>query len=64
MFVEEEYRSKGIGKSLREEFYNWAEDSGASIIRSRVSAKNQRKIDFDKKEGFEEYEIILEKKVT
>lgn len=63
MFVLPDHRGKGIGKAMLLELEKWSKSKGANVIRTRVSAKNKRKIDFDEKEGFEKYEIILEKKL-
>lgn len=61
MWVDDEYRSTGVGKELIKLYENWSRDKG--VLRTRViaSSKNNRAIDFYKREGFQEYDLILEK---
>lgn len=61
MWVDEDYRSRGVGKKLIEEFEKWCKEK--SILRLRVvaSAQNKQGINFYKREGFEEYNLTLEK---
>lgn len=63
MWVDEKYRSKGVGKELINTYENWSKEKG--ILRTRViaSSKNNKAIDFYKREGFEEYDLILEKEL-
>lgn len=60
MFILDEYRCQGIGSKLVEEFLNWSKKQGVSRVRVIASAQNHRAIDFYKKHGFQEYDIILE----
>ena len=60
MVVLEEYRSKGIGTKLTNEFLNWAKNF--DIIKVKASAQNKKGINFYRKLGFLDYDITLEKR--
>ncbi|MDR0591121.1 MAG: GNAT family N-acetyltransferase [Candidatus Nomurabacteria bacterium] len=59
--VEQEYRSKGIGKKLAEEFFAWSKRKNAQKIFVSAYAKNERAVSFYKSVGFEPYSVGLEK---
>jgi ribosomal protein S18 acetylase RimI-like enzyme len=61
MWVEERYRSQGIGKRLMDELEVWAREKGTKRMRVIASHKNERTIKFYKREGFGAYDLILEK---
>ncbi|MEK7568778.1 MAG: GNAT family N-acetyltransferase [Patescibacteria group bacterium] len=61
MYVLEEYRSFGIGGKLFQEFIDWCKARGIEKMKVVVSSKNTKAIDFYKKEGFEDYDVTLEK---
>lgn len=61
MWVDEEFRSTGIGKQLLKKAERWAEDRGIKRMRVIASHLNTRGVTFYKREGFEEYDLILEK---
>lgn len=61
LWVDDEYRSKGIGKELVKEFEKWCREKKVSRLSVDTSAGNERAIEFYRKEGFEDYELILEK---
>lgn len=61
MWVDEEYRSKGMGKQLMNKVESWAFDKGVKRMRVIASFDNRKGIDFYKREGFGEYDLILEK---
>lgn len=63
MYVLEEYRSLGIGGKLFQKFVDWCKTRGVEIIKVVASAKNTKAIEFYKKEGFETYDIVLERKL-
>ena len=60
MLVNPEYRSKGIGNKLVKNFLQWSKDrvKRAKVV---VSAPNKRGIEFYRKAGFNEHEIVLER---
>jgi ribosomal protein S18 acetylase RimI-like enzyme len=61
MWVDEQYRSQGIGKQLMQEVEVWAKGMGIARMRVIASYDNKKGINFYKREGFEEYDLILEK---
>lgn len=63
LFVLEEYRRAGIGKKLVEQFSLWAKESNAEKVSVIVSSANLRSIDFYRRMGFLDYDLVLEKQV-
>ncbi len=63
MFVLEECRSLGIGRELHEAFMNWCKDNNAKKIKVVASANNKKAIGFYRREEFEDYDLVLEKKI-
>lgn len=63
IFVEEEFRQKGIGKLLLDEFCNWAKKMKIDRVSISAFAENTRAIALYKREGFAPYDLILEKKL-
>jgi len=60
MFVMRNYRSKGVGKMLVDEFKRWAKEKGVDNIKVTASGANKRAIEFYRKCGFKDYELTLE----
>ena len=60
MFVNPEFRSQGIGNKLVKHFLQWSKDR-AKRAKVVVSAPNNRGIEFYRKSGFIEHEIVLER---
>lgn len=60
MLVEEKYRGQGVGGKLIGEFKKWCLEKGISRIRVIASFDNKKAIEFYKREGFKEYDLILE----
>ena len=63
MSILEEYRSKGIGSKLVEEFKKWAKSQNVDRLRVTASAGNIGAIKFYKKEGFEDYDLTFEQEI-
>jgi GNAT superfamily N-acetyltransferase len=61
MWVDEECRGRGIGRQLLSEFEVWARGKGTNRMRVIASYKNEKAIKFYTREGFDEYDLILEK---
>lgn len=61
IFVIWEYRSFGIWNKLIEEFFNWSKKKWVKNVRVLVSYENIRALNFYKRGGFRELDIILEK---
>lgn len=64
MFIVENYRSSGIGTKLTKEFLKWAKVKKADRVKVLVSAQNVGALEFYKRNGFEDYNITLEGKLT
>ncbi|MCK4745306.1 GNAT family N-acetyltransferase [Candidatus Parcubacteria bacterium] len=60
MFVLENYRCKQIGSKLFKAFINWCKSKNVKRLRVVASAMNICAIKFYKKNGFIEYDLILE----
>jgi len=63
MFILENYRSKGIGKKLFQEFTKWCKSKKAQRIKAVASAQNIKAIEFYRREGFQDYDFVLEKEI-
>ncbi len=63
MLLLQEYRSKGIGSKLCDEFTEWAKKKGVKIVRVVASARNGLAISCYKKKGFNDYNLTLEKEL-
>lgn len=58
-----EYRSQGIGSKLVAEFRKWCKQKGFGTIYVNSYFRNQKGIEFYKKQGFQEIDISLEMRV-
>ena len=63
MFVLPEFRRKGIGTKMFGEFIKWCKKKSVKRVRLVVDARNERALKFDRKLGFKDYSIILEKEL-
>jgi diamine N-acetyltransferase len=63
MYVLEHIRNKGIGSQLLNAFIDWCKSKEVKRIRVVASSMNTRAIKFYKKNGLEEYELILESNI-
>ena len=63
MFVEKEFRSQGLGKKLVDSFIAWCRENKIKRIRVVASAGNASGINFYHREGFFDWEMILERGV-
>ncbi len=63
MMVLEEFRTKGIGAKLYQAFLEWCKLKGVGRLRVVASAQNLRGINFYRKNGFTDYDLILEKNI-
>jgi len=61
MFILPEFRGKEIGTALCKRFFEWAKIKGIKKSKVEASASNKKAIDYYKKNGFNEYNIILER---
>ena len=60
LFISENYRRKGIGSKLFQEFLKVAKDNGAKRLQVKTYSKNKEAIEFYKKQGFYELELVME----
>jgi len=61
IIVNENYQNKGIGKQLIDGFLNWCKQKNVQRVKAVASAKNKVSMNFMRKQGFLDYEIVLEK---
>lgn len=59
LYVNEEYRHRGIATKLIEECKTWAKQAGAGIIELNVSSGNMNAISLYEKIGFKDFERKL-----
>jgi ribosomal protein S18 acetylase RimI-like enzyme len=59
-FVLNEFRSKGIGKKLYDEFIKWCKTKGVGKIKVEASAQNELAIKFYRANNFKDYTLVLE----
>ena len=60
MFVEEEFRNKGIGTELYNVFVDWCRSRKVNRLRVVASSQNSKGINFYNKKGLKNYDISLE----
>lgn len=60
MFVSDECRGQGIGTELVKKFKDWCKEKDIQKISVIASFKNRAGIGFYKKQGFQDYDVILE----
>ncbi|PZM82983.1 hypothetical protein DLH72_04105 [Candidatus Gracilibacteria bacterium] len=63
VFVEEEFRGKGIGKKLFEKFEKWAKKNKADLLTIEVLPENTDAIEIYKKLGFSDHLLHLKKEI-
>ena len=63
MFILSEVRGQGVGTSLCERFFKWAKEKGAKRIKVVASAQNKKAIKCYRKNGFEDYNLTLERDI-
>jgi len=61
MWVNKEYRNKGVGKRLMENVEKWCKSKKIKRMRIIVDADNKKALKLYKEQLFKEYDIILEK---
>ena len=60
MLVLKEYRRMGIGTKLYSAFIEWCKSNGVGRLRVIASANNIDTISFYRKNGFKDYDLVLE----
>lgn len=60
LYVDEEYRSKGVGSKLMDKFKEWCKEQGVDRISLEVSSTNVPSILFYQKHSFKEQYVVME----
>ena len=60
LLVDEKYRGMGVGKMLIDGFKKWCKEKDVKRIRVIASFGNKKAIDFYKREGFGDWELVME----
>ncbi len=60
MLVSREFRGQGLGVKLVKDFIDWCKRKKINRIAVTASAKNKKTINFYRKIGFNDYDLILE----
>ncbi len=63
MLIIEEYRGRDVGTKLYQSFLGWCKAKGVGRIRVVASAKNTNAINFYRKNGLTDYDLILESNI-
>lgn len=63
IYVRKEYRGKGIGKKIMKELLKWLKEKGENKVFVTTDIENKASINLNKKAGFKESIIIMEKKL-
>ncbi len=63
MFVTDKHRMMGIGTKLYQSFVDWCETKRVKRLRVTASVQNRDGINFYRKNGFADYDLILEKEI-
>jgi GNAT superfamily N-acetyltransferase len=63
LYVSPEFRSKRVGKILVDAFIDWSNEKNVKVIRVQPTFANIGSRKFYNREGFAEYEVVLERPV-
>ena len=63
IYVKREYRRKGIGKKIMRELLRWLKEKGENKVFATTNIENKSSINLNRKAGFKESIIIMEKKL-
>ena len=64
IFIEKKFRRRGLGTKLINDFINWCKRNKFDYIDVTASAQNIFGQNFYRKAGFNDYDLILEKRLT
>ena len=59
-YILPDYQRKAIGTQFYQKFLRWSKNKGVNRIKAIVSAKNRQSINWHKKIGFVEHDLVLE----
>ena len=63
MLVLEKYRGQGVGGMLYDAFIGWCKGRNVKLLRVEASAENKQAIGFYRRNGFEDYNLVLEREL-
>jgi len=63
LFVDEEYRNKGVGKKLLNASLKWLKDNKVKYISLEIHLENKTALKFYRKAGFKDYTLKLAKRI-
>mgnify|MGYP002641873715 FL=1 len=63
LWVDENYRRKGIAKELKKRGELWAKSIGAEFLNTNVHPDNETMLAFNKAQGFQPYKINMRKRI-
>ena len=63
VYVLDEFRGRGIGRKLMDNFFVWCQEKDVERVKIEASSKNSDGIRFYKRHGFNDYDLILEKEL-
>jgi ribosomal protein S18 acetylase RimI-like enzyme len=63
LYVEEEYRRKGVAKNLIEELIKWFKEKNVDVMTVHVYLLNSKAIALYKKFGFKEYSLNMNRRL-
>ncbi len=61
IFVLDNYRSQGLGQKMLDFLFDWCQKKSVARVKVIASVQNLKGIDFYEKNGFQKYNIVLEK---
>ena len=64
MLIEKKFRGKGLGAKMTKDFLKWCKRNKVDYVSVTASSKNENTIQFYRKQGFKDYDLELEIKLT
>ena len=63
MFIDDNFRGKGLGGKFMKNFMKWCKTKKVNYVFVRATIKNKLGINFYRKCGFKDYDLILKRKL-
>ena len=60
-YITKNYRRKNIGTLFLKEFFKWAKSKKVKRARAVISSGNKKSINWNKRNGFKDYDVVLER---
>lgn len=64
MLIEKKFRGKGLGIKITKDFLKWCKRNKIDYVSVMASAKNENTLQFYRKQGFKDYDLKLEIRLT